>query len=302
MQVTEAQTTRCGIVEDPWLGEILGCSAGRLEVSSSTDASVADWRHAIEGFQRARSTVAADLFLTAKVATDDVATVATLSQAGLYVVDVNVTLERRLEPDGPPTSKTVMPETTRSEAVRIARVSDEDLANTDGSIVARGTEEKDAFVEIARSAFRYSRFHLDPAISPTAADAVKASWFANSLSGKRGDQVWLAWWNDRPAGFLTSVWVQPTAMNSPGQQTNGGTAVIDLVAVSPHAQGAGIGRALTRAFVHHYTSDAPCSLRVGTQVANLPAQSLYLSCGFRPAQATYVMHGHFSAHTFKFDH
>ena len=83
-----------------------------------------------------------------------------------------------------------------------------------------------------------------------------------------------------PAGFLA-------ALLTDGDQT----AVIDLIAVDDGYQRRGLGRALNEAFIARYHQRCP-RLRVGTQVANIPALGLYQQLGFRVAASQYVLHRH----------
>jgi ribosomal protein S18 acetylase RimI-like enzyme len=72
-----------------------------------------------------------------------------------------------------------------------------------------------------------------------------------------------------------------------------GTLVIDLIAVERAARGNGLAAAMIRFAGHHF---AQCGvLRVGTQVANIPATRLYEKLGFRMRCAHYVLHRHISA-------
>ena len=129
-------------------------------------------------------------------------------------------------------------------------------------------------IEIARTAFRYDRYHADPLVPKAGADRLKAAWVANSLAG-RADAVLLAKRDGRVAGFVT---LMATAE----------AAAIDLIATAPWAQGRGIGRALVAAALARYAEQRPL-MRGATQADNLASQRLYRGAGFveTARQATY---------------
>jgi GNAT superfamily N-acetyltransferase len=187
-------------------------------------------------------------FYFAKIATDNIADVRTLAQLGFVVVDTNVTFEH-----------------VRDVAVA-SEVSVGDIA----------ASEADAVLAIAGSAFRYSRFHLDPQVGVELAHHVKREWIRNYVLRKRGDPLLVARLGGRAVGFLAPIVAH-------------GTAVIDLVAVATDAHGRGAGAALVAAFVERY-ADKPRF--VGTQIANVPSIRLYSKLGFELARSHYVLHLH----------
>ena len=195
-----------------------------------------------------------------KVDTADIRTVRALGALGLYVVDVNVTF-------GIETSDTI-PHPRPVPGVEVFECSDE----------ATGA----AAMEIAGSAMRFSRFHLDPAVPVEIAHRIKRDWIHSYVHHTRGEILLVARAAGRIAGF-----------NAILSSTSHGARVrtIDLIAVDPSVQRQGVGRALTAAFIDRYraTSDL---LQVGTQAANIPSMRLYERMGFTIRQTTYVMHLH----------
>lgn len=179
-----------------------------------------------------------------------------LGRAGFYPVDVNVTLTR----------------TSSGPAAGTDRV----------AVVTAAEAHHAAAIDIAASSFRCSRFHLDPAFTKQEADAIKREWVRSYAEGRRGDRLLVAIADGHVAGFLA---VLVTKVD--GEVA----AVIDLIGVAASRQKQGIGRALVKAFVGLYSPTA-ASLRVGTQVANLPSLRLYESCGFTIQHAAYVLHAH----------
>lgn len=233
------------IVEDGWLGQIMGCSAFRVDVVEGGNAqAVAD--HARE--QK-------NAFYFSKVPTERIADVKALTRVGFDVVDVNVTFEM-----APPTD------------TRRLRV---DVGECTPAAV-------DAVLDIAGSCFRYSRFHLDPRVEKKIADDIKREWVRNYALKKRGDHLFVAHVDGKPAGFLAAI-----VVDAHGKKQ----AVIDLVGVGTEFQKRGVGESLVNAFAEHYKKSVP-SLAVGTQVANVPSVRLYEKMGFSFAKSTYVLHKH----------
>ena len=141
--------------------------------------------------------------------------------------------------------------------------------------------DRDAVAGITGQSFRFSRFHLDPQVPDSLANAIKAAWAANYFSGQRGDGMVIAEHEGRVAGFLQLLWA-------------GNRLVIDLIGVAPQLQGRGLGRGMIRHAARHGTGDGriPAGMLVGTQAANTPSVRLYESLGFRLASAQHVLHHH----------
>jgi len=202
----------------------------------------------VDGSGSAESLATPPGFYFAKVASDRVADVRALERRGFGVVDVNVTFELQRAVAG-------------SSEVTVGLLAD---------------GEADAVLAIAGSAFRYSRFHLDPEVGAELAHHVKREWIRNYVRGVRGDGLLVARLAGKPVGFLA-----PLVAN--------GTAVIDLVAVATEAHGRGVGTALVAAFCARYPS---LPRVVGTQVANVPSIRLYTKLGFALARSQYILHLH----------
>jgi ribosomal protein S18 acetylase RimI-like enzyme len=131
-------------------------------------------------------------------------------------------------------------------------------------ITVAGAETADACAEIARQSFQFDRFHADSHIPKPQADAFKAAWAGNNARG-RADVNLVAMRESEVVGFNQCL-------------LRNGVAVIDLIAVSPKAQGQGLGRALVGAALAAYHGKA-LRMRVGTQVSNEPSIALYRRCG-----------------------
>jgi len=233
-------------------GDSGGGSSGGSGGGSSGSASGTGSSGALEGGSSgggSSSSGSSGAFYFAKVGTDRVADVAALAKLGFVVVDTNVTFELMREPSA------------ASPSIEVSEVAEGDA---------------DAVLDIAGSAFRYSRFHLDPLISDELAHHIKREWIRNYVLRKRGDALLVAHLDDRVVGFLAAIVAH-------------GTAIIDLVAVASDANGLGVGSALTLAFAQKYRG---MSRIVGTQVANVPSVRLYTKLGFSLVRSQYVLHHH----------
>jgi len=216
---------------DAWLSDVMARPVWRVDGSGAIDELVR-----MPGFY------------FAKVATDRVADVRTLTSAGFAVIDTAVTFE-------------LTHEVEVKTAIEVRECSDAD---------------GEAVLAIAGSAFRYSRFHLDPQVPLEVAHHVKREWIANYVRKQRGDALLVAHFKGKPAGFLAAL-------------VSHGTAAIDLVAVAPDAHGQGIGSALCAAFAQRY---AGMPRIVGTQVVNVPSIRMYTKLGYELARSQYVLHLH----------
>ena len=196
-------------------------------------------------------------FATAKVDAADTGAAAALQVSGFRVVDTALTLEA----ESPAPGKI-------SAGVRFAR-----------------PQDRSAVEAIAASAFRYSRFHLDPQIPKPLADKVKVAWAGNWFNGQRGDGMVVAEDGGEVAGFLLLIWAGDARL------------VIDLIAVRAQSERKGLARAMIGFAQANGTGDArqPAGMVVGTQAANVPSVRLYESLGFRLRQAKFVLHHHGAA-------
>ena len=193
------------------------------------------------------------MFVTAKCPLDNIAAVGQLEDAGFRVIDAALTFDAaRLLPDA------------GGKAVRFATAQD-----------------RAAVRAIAGRAFRYTRFHLDPALPKALAHGIKAAWADNYFAGQRGDGMVVAEYGGKIAGFLQLLW-------------QGETLVIDLIAVEPEAGRMGLATAMIGFAAVNGTGDArrPSSFKVGTQAANTASCRLYENLGFRICASAFVLHHH----------
>ena len=232
---------------DTWLTGIFGCDVFKASLEKD---EVIDPKKVFS-----ESLLSHHAFCYAKVPVTSVAQVGALTMAGFRVIDVNVTFER--EP--------VM------------------SVESSSKIMVRDVLPKDetAVLDIAESAFVYSRFHLDPFVSKELANRIKREWIANYVRGQRGERLLVAEMDGKPVGFLALL-VTDNAEK---------TGVIDLIGVEKNMQGRGVGKRL----VEFHIRDAYqkfARLTVGTQIANVPSMRLYTKCGYNISNSTYVLHAH----------
>lgn len=237
---------RFRLASDPWLSGILGRPAWTVVPGSGGAADLAELSRP------------GPHFATAKVPAADTAGIDALQVFGFRVVDLALSLDA---------DRVCAPQS--GTPMRFARPADR-----------AGVEA------IAGSAFRFSRFHLDPHLPKALADKVKAAWAANWFLGGRGDGMVVA--EDAQgavAGFLQLLWAAEDCL------------VIDLIAVLPSSARKGLASAMIGFAQARGTGDLrrPRRMRVGTQAANTGSVRLYEALGFRLCDANYVLHHHGSA-------
>ena len=139
-------------------------------------------------------------------------------------------------------------------------------------------KDKDAVMEVGRNNFIYTRFHVDSRIEKETADKLKAAWVGNFFTGQRGDKMVVAEVDGKIAGFNQLLFTEPDI------------ATIDLIAVDKEFRRRGIALDMITHAEEVYSN---CStIRVGTQIANLPSIAVYEQIGFRVAESQYVFHRH----------
>jgi dTDP-4-amino-4,6-dideoxy-D-galactose acyltransferase len=138
-------------------------------------------------------------------------------------------------------------------------------------------EDLPALREIAR-AFRTGHFHADPRLGRARADELYIRWMENSLAGRADAFLVVRGTAGAPLGFITCRM---------GAEPHG---VIELVAVSPGAQGQRVGQRLVAAALRWFAQAGAAAVEVGTQVDNLAAVRLYQRAGFRLAAFSHTFH------------
>jgi len=165
---------------------------------------------------------------------------------GFHLVDLRLSLQRRLESDG-----ILALSQTEQGSVRPYRVQD-----------------RDAIEEIAATAYHDTRFYYDHRFGVDRATALYRTWARKSCDGD-ADAVFVAGQQQDVQGFITCH-LQPARR---GQ--------IGLVGVDSGARGAGLGRLLVDAALAYFVEKGITEVEVATQGRNIAAQRLYQKCGFR---------------------
>jgi len=146
------------------------------------------------------------------------------------------------------------------------------------TIIREAVQEDRSSVErIASGSFVYSRFHLDPAIPDELANNIKGKWAGNYFDGRRGSNMIVAEAEGTIAGFLQLL-------------RHEDVLTIDLIAVEH-----GFRRREAAADMISYAVrqlGGISAVRVGTQIANIPAMRMYMRMGFSVSDAQYVLHCH----------
>lgn len=134
---------------------------------------------------------------------------------------------------------------------------------------------------IAERSFRFDRFHNDPLIPQTTADAMHAEWIENQVCNGLADHTIVARDKGRPRGFLTCK-IDRDAEKRLGVLIG----TIWLVAVDNSARGKNIGRAMSMAGMAWLQSQGVEYIDVSTQSINIPASRTYLGAGFKYASCS----------------
>lgn len=195
-------------------------------------------------------------YLTARVDIGDLASIHSLQCQGFSLIDGIQTFVSDLTCETEPHSRSV-------EAMEVALLA---------------PWQRDQVIEIARTAYRFDRFHSDPALHAGVADALHMSWLRNSCDGLAADAVVTAHKSGEVFGFVTLKFDQALI-------EIGGPAVatIVLIAVKETGRGLGVGLALTAWTMRWLKARGVNWVTVGTQLANVPAARLYERIGFRYA-------------------
>ncbi len=162
---------------------------------------------------------------------------------GFHLVDVRVTLERRIAAREPP--------------------------RTEGEILVRPSNDADIPVlcAIAAVCHRDSRFYFDHNFPRSRCDALYETWIRKSCEGY-ADIVLVAEFEGRAAGYCACRLVGP------------GAGQIGLLGVDPDMLGRGLGQSLIEASLIWFTQKGATLVSVVTQGRNCKAQRAYQRSGF----------------------
>jgi ribosomal protein S18 acetylase RimI-like enzyme len=230
---------------DAWLSDKLGRPAFSV---ATANMSAAEVTAALAAHQPPPNA-----FYFAKVGALDLPIVEALSRAGFVVIETSLTFSRPIEQHA-----------------------------AEAPVSVYRAEWRDAVLDIAEHAFRFTRFHVDPKIDRPVANRVKREWIQSYVDGRRGDALLVAHDGGTVFGFNALL----TA-----DRPSGTAAVIDLIGVHPQHQQRGVGRTLVNGALHHYQGRC-ATMEVGTQASNVPSVRLYESLGFRLIRSGFVLHRH----------
>jgi GNAT superfamily N-acetyltransferase len=217
----------------PWDSDFFGVAIARV---ARPRATVAELASAVAWAERSSVDC---LYFLADAA--DRASIAAAERNGFGLVDIRVTLDRRVPP----------PNTIEIDAgVRPAKAAD---AARLGSI--------------ARVSHRNTRFHRDGNFDPRRADEMYAVWIERAVNGELADAVWVVDTGGGPLGYLA-------ASRSPTG------ASIGLVAIEDAFRGQGHGERLLRTALRWAADHDATRMSVVTQGHQASALQFYERSGF----------------------
>ena len=191
------------------------------------------------------------VFIWSKISVDDIERLICLQRLGFYIVDTNIQL-----------SLSKKPSLMNNPNIRFAKLGDEAEVKV-----------------IAKSAFKYNRFNMDPYISNQIASKIKENWVANFFLGKRGKWMIVVEENSRIKGFLQLI------------DKNKSTIIIDLIAVDKKSRGKGWAKKMIL-YAYENCLKKNGTIEAGTQLANKLSIKFYTKLGFYMNSASYVLHLH----------
>jgi len=133
-----------------------------------------------------------------------------------------------------------------------------------------------SLVQLAIASGTYSRFKIDEKITKRKFEDLYKQWIINSISKQIADEVLIYKENEIICGFITI-----------GTKQNMGD--IGLIAVREDYRGRGIGKKLIIS-AENFALNKFKMIQVVTQMDNLPACKLYISCGYEQVTKEYIYH------------
>jgi GNAT superfamily N-acetyltransferase len=175
---------------------------------------------------------------------NDAPTIRNAEAFGFELVDIRMTLNRRIQPE-------------------------EDMAVVPQGLTIRRSvpTDLDPLRAIARSSYRDSRFYFDRRFPVEKSDRLYEIWLEKSCADESG-AVLVAEWQGTPSGYVTCDRVDAT------------TGQIGLLGVGSAAQGVGLGRVLVCSAVDWFRQQGFNRAQVVTQGRNVRAQAVYQRSGF----------------------
>jgi GNAT superfamily N-acetyltransferase len=181
-----------------------------------------------------------------RVPSDDVALIHALQSFSFNLLVPMVTLDRRLP----------APVDESSTELELGPVKESEVSR---------------FSELARSAFNYGRFWVEPRLGQEKAGEMHATWLRNCCNKRLVDEVFVARLAGRPVGF-NAVRVR--------QYGEVRVSEINLIAVDPDARQGGVGKALVHKGFEWASEQVP-NMIVRTELPNTAAIRMYERSGFQ---------------------
>lgn len=130
--------------------------------------------------------------------------------------------------------------------------------------------------DIAKKAFKYSRFFNDPMLPQEQAENIYLHW-TESAFGQKNKYFVLSEREGNIAGYILFSFSEDSS-------------VIELIAVDDIYQGKGVGKTLIKAMESFVRDKGIRKIKVGTQVNNISAIQFYNAVGFKYAGCGSVYH------------
>jgi ribosomal protein S18 acetylase RimI-like enzyme len=133
-------------------------------------------------------------------------------------------------------------------------------------------------INIAQSAFQYSRFFNDPALPEVQAQNIYLHW--TRCAFEKADKYFvIANRNDEVTGYILFSLEKSKSI-----------ATIELIAVDKKFRGQRVGKSLISQMESFAYNNGIKAIRVGTQIDNANAAQFYTCCGFKYINCSSVYH------------
>lgn len=190
-------------------------------------------------------------FIDVKIDTREAEELQKFQKAGFQLIDTNVQFIKPIQGLN----------LSFSTQVRHAKASDQEMVR-----------------HIAATVFLSNRFHRDPGFTHAISSKIKEEWVGNFFTGKRGNAMLVAEYEQQVAGFILLL------HDAAKQET-----IIDLVGIDTKFQGKGLAKQLIQSSESLFHTE---KIRVGTQLSNPASVYLYQHLGFSFESANYSLHLH----------
>lgn len=182
-------------------------------------------------------------YATFRVNAKELSTINVLEEAGFRVVDGYLSLLKKLGQ-----------EKQEDSGVKIREANLDDVKKLQDDIAPT---------------FIYSRFFNDPLIKKESAIRMHKDWIKNCVKGRTAEKVYVAEVDGNAVGFI--------AVEMDGKEGH-----IPLIGVNPKYRGRKISQELTLyAIKNYFTKKKAETVRIETQITNIPATRTYENLGFR---------------------